>query len=62
MKKLYESKNYIKPVGLTEILNNIPEDVELSQVKVVPVYVVYGEFELSEMVGFKFVAFENKDK
>ena len=62
MKKLYESKNYVQPVKMLEVLNSIPEEVEWSQVKVIPVYATYGEFGLSEMVGFKFVAYENDGK
>jgi len=62
MKKLYESKNYVQPVMMLEVLNNIPEEIEWSQVKVIPVYAAYGEFGLSEMIGFKFVAYENNEK
>lgn len=61
MKKIYESKNFVQPVKLLEVLNSIPEDVEWHQVKVIPVYATYGEFGLSEMVAFKFVAYKNED-
>lgn len=62
MNKLYESRNYVQPVSILEVLNNLPENIEWSQVKIIPVYAVYGEFGLSEMVGFKFVAYENNEQ
>ena len=61
MKKIYESKNYVQPVKLLEILNNLPEEIEWSSVKVIPVYATYGEFGLSEMIGFKFVAYKEEE-
>lgn len=58
MKKLYESKNYTQPVAMLEALKDLPEDIEWSQVKIIPVFMAYGEFGMAEMVGFKFVAYE----
>jgi len=58
MNKLYESRNVFETITLEEIEKELPEGLKLSQVKVVPVYATYGEYGLNELVGFKFVVYD----
>lgn len=58
MKKIYESKNYFDKVSLEDVISNLPEEIDISQVKVVPVYLTSGDHDLNVMLGFKFIAYE----
>lgn len=60
MNKLYESKNLFETTSLADIQKELPEGITLSQVMVLPVYATYGEYGLNELVGFKFVVYDEK--
>jgi len=60
MKRKYESRVFSKPVKLMEVLNDMPEDVEWSEVSLIPVFMVTPEYGISDMVGYRFIAYESK--
>jgi hypothetical protein len=58
MKKIYESKNYFDNVSLEDIINNLPDGIDISQVTAIPVYLISGDHDINMMIGFKFVVYE----
>ena len=58
MKKIYESKNYFDNVSLEDIINNLPDGIDISQVTAIPVNLVSGDHDINIMIGFKFVVYE----
>jgi hypothetical protein len=58
MEKIWESKVYVQTVKIIDILKELPEEVEWHQVRLVPVYSYLPGTDLSELIGYRFVAYK----
>jgi hypothetical protein len=55
-KKIYEGNVILTTTSLTELLKNVPSDVKMEELKIIPVFNVLGSGG-TELVGFRLVAY-----
>ena len=58
--KIYEGKTIVSPTSMRDILSEIPSEIGLEEIKIIPVYNVLSSGG-SELVGFKAVAYRAKE-
>lgn len=58
MKKIYESKVFTQTVKIMDFLGELPEEIEWHQVSLVPVFSILPGTDLSELIGYRFVAYK----
>lgn len=57
-KKIYESKVFTETIKIMDFLGELPEEVEWHQISLVPVFSYLPGTDLSELIGYRFVAYK----